>query len=79
MNRIKQVSCGIDHTAAITETKSVLTWGSNTYGQLETGDLLFFPLPQQNSVLKGVPLVGISAGLQHAVVWTAFGAAYAWG
>jgi ubiquitin-protein ligase E3 A len=160
MNRIKQVSCGIDHTAAITETKSVLTWGSNTYGQLghrrakrgsikflnrlilETGsvcsssrregqasdvacgdgytlvlttrmevfmagreeivtgsfnnhstctndnmnnqsqeasDLLFFPLPQQNSVLKGVPLVGLSAGLQHAVVWTAFGSAYAWG
>jgi hypothetical protein len=151
----------MDHTAVITETKYVLTWGSNMYGQLghrrakrgtikflnrfilgtgggtrsigregqasgvacgdgytlvlttrmevfmagrdeivtgscnniststdddnmnnqnqEAEDLLFFPLPQQNSILKGIPLVGISAGLQHAVVWTAFGSAYAWG
>lgn len=34
MNRILMVSCGSDHTAAITETKSVLTWGSNRFGQL---------------------------------------------
>ena len=32
--RIHQVSCGYDHTAALSEHGSVLTWGSNEYGQL---------------------------------------------
>jgi len=31
---IRQVSCGWDHTAAVTSTGMVLTWGNNTMGQL---------------------------------------------
>jgi ubiquitin-protein ligase E3 A len=34
MTRIIQVSCGLDHTAAITESRSVLTWGNDQDGQL---------------------------------------------
>jgi alpha-tubulin suppressor-like RCC1 family protein len=34
MTRIIQISCGLDHTAAVTETRSVLTWGSDQDGQL---------------------------------------------
>ncbi len=135
--RIKKVSCGIHHTAVVTETKSVLTWGFNGRGQLghrtakrsstanfvfpkafilglgrradnvvccdgytlvlttrmeafvcggqtfDEGNSMeddeFFPLPEQNSVLRGLPLVGIASGLRHLVVWTAHGTAYAWG
>ena len=39
--RVLQVSCGLDHTAALTDSGSVLTWGSNKEGQLghrPTGD-----------------------------------------
>ena len=32
--RVLQVSCGLDHTAALSSTGSVLTWGSNLCGQL---------------------------------------------
>ena len=32
--RVLQVSCGLDHTAALSSTGSVLTWGSNLHGQL---------------------------------------------
>lgn len=32
--RVVQVSCGYDHTAALSSNGSVWTWGSNTYGQL---------------------------------------------
>jgi len=32
--RVLQVSCGYDHTAALTENGAVLTWGSNRHGQL---------------------------------------------
>ena len=32
--RILQVSCGENHTAAVTEARSVLTWGMNEFGQL---------------------------------------------
>jgi alpha-tubulin suppressor-like RCC1 family protein len=150
MNRIKKVSCGINHTAVVTETKSVLTWGCNGKGQLghrnakrssgpaasfvfpkafilgnggrradnvaccdgytvvlttrmeayvcggeslaapkgcpsssvvfnDDDEDAFFPMPQQNSVLRGLPLVGITSGLRHLVAWTAHGTAYAWG
>lgn len=34
MSRIVQVSCGLDHTAAVRSNGTVLTWGSNEYGQL---------------------------------------------
>ena len=34
LTRILQVSCGLDHTAALTETRSVLTWGNDQDGQL---------------------------------------------
>jgi alpha-tubulin suppressor-like RCC1 family protein len=47
MNRVLIVSCGADHTAALTETKSVLTWGSNLYGQLghRKHDIISFARP----------------------------------
>jgi alpha-tubulin suppressor-like RCC1 family protein len=32
--RVVQVSCGYDHTAALSSNGSVWTWGSNAYGQL---------------------------------------------
>jgi alpha-tubulin suppressor-like RCC1 family protein len=34
MSRIVQVSCGLEHTAALRSNGAVLTWGSNEYGQL---------------------------------------------
>lgn len=32
--RVIQVSCGVDHTAALRSDGTVLSWGSNEYGQL---------------------------------------------
>lgn len=32
--RVVQVSCGFDHTAALSSNGSVITWGGNSYGQL---------------------------------------------
>lgn len=34
MTRIVQVSCGMEHTAALSSAGAVLTWGSNELGQL---------------------------------------------
>ena len=34
ITRIVQVSCGLNHTAALRSNGTVLTWGSNEYGQL---------------------------------------------
>ena len=35
--RISQVSCGYNHTAVLTTTNVVLTFGSNEFGQLAHG------------------------------------------
>ncbi|KAL7572697.1 hypothetical protein ACA910_008971 [Epithemia clementina (nom. ined.)] len=34
VTRITQISCGNGHTAAVTASGTVLTWGDNTFGQL---------------------------------------------
>ena len=34
MTRITQISCGRSHTAAVTASGTVLTWGDNAFGQL---------------------------------------------
>ena len=52
MSRIVQVSCGLDHTAALRSNGAVLSWGSNEFGQLGHRLPLNSKSPQAASSLK---------------------------
>ena len=79
------LACGGKHTAAVTDTGDVFTWGWNCSGQLGHGD---FTDRAQPAVVKGLALVKVlqharfvqvAAGKEHTVALTDTGAVYAWG
>jgi len=74
------VACGEAHSVALADDGEVYVWGSNTRGQLCMRDnaaqssvptALVLPLPD--------PVVGVTAGAWHTVVWTAKGSVFACG
>eukprot|EP00727_Mastigamoeba_balamuthi_P001247 m51a1_g11119 hypothetical protein (835) ;mRNA; r:109237-112693 len=83
--RVVSIACGGKHTAVVTETGDVYTWGWNWSGQLGLGDMADRPSP---AVVKGLALaktlerkrfVQVAAGNDHTVALADTGAVYAWG
>ncbi|XXG46537.1 hypothetical protein AAC387_Pa02g1355 [Persea americana] len=80
--KIIQVSCGEHHTAAISESGDVYTWGLGSMGQLGHCSLQFGDkelLPRRVVALDGIFVKDISCGGVHTCAVTAKGALYAWG
>lgn len=73
------VSAGARHSAAVTSSGELLTWGWGLYGQLGHGDEADATEPQPVRRLGGLRVIGAACGLAHTVAWTEDGAAYAWG
>jgi alpha-tubulin suppressor-like RCC1 family protein len=42
---VVQCGCGVEHSAALTSSGHLYTWGLNSFGQLGVGDLRNRPLP----------------------------------
>lgn len=77
-DNIKQISCGDDFTAFITELGELYTFGGNNYGQLGLpGGPYFTPTRVQD--LDGVNIVQISCGLSHMGAVDTQGKVYIWG
>eukprot|EP01114_Cavostelium_apophysatum_P023730 TRINITY_DN9039_c0_g1_i1.p1 TRINITY_DN9039_c0_g1~~TRINITY_DN9039_c0_g1_i1.p1 ORF type:complete len:305 (+),score=-0.43 TRINITY_DN9039_c0_g1_i1:49-915(+) len=75
--KVVHVACGSQHSAAITDSGEVWTWGSNDHGQLgRPGRQL---IPVQIEVLESVSVVDISCGENHCVAVTNLGQAMSWG
>ncbi|KAI9496700.1 hypothetical protein BDB00DRAFT_952741 [Zychaea mexicana] len=71
--RIMAVALGRDHTVAVSVRGSVITFGSNEYGQLgyETEDMQqLVPRKIQAPSLKRQEIVGAAASTVHSVVFT---------
>lgn len=80
--KITQVACGEYHTAAISDTGDVYTWGFGNMGQLghcslqaEDKELL----PRRVVALEGIHVTSIACGGVHTCAVTEKGALYAWG
>ncbi|CEP14245.1 hypothetical protein [Parasitella parasitica] len=79
--RITSVALGRDHTIAVTEKGSVISFGNNSYGQLgyETDNhhssnkepMQLVPRKIQAQSLKKQPILGAAASKVHSVVYTA--------
>lgn len=77
--RVKQVACGGFHTAAVTESGEVYTWGGGEHGQLGHGDKVNKTVPTLVESLKDKMVVQITCGWSHTVALTDDGEVYTWG
>ncbi|XP_013584595.1 PREDICTED: RCC1 and BTB domain-containing protein 1 [Brassica oleracea var. oleracea] len=80
--KITQVSCGEYHTAAVSETGEVYTWGLGSMGQLghvslQSGDKEL--IPRRVAGLDGVSMKEVACGGVHTCALSLEGALYAWG
>ncbi|KDO32822.1 hypothetical protein SPRG_02515 [Saprolegnia parasitica CBS 223.65] len=77
--RIKQVACGGFHTAAVTDTGEIYTWGGGEHGQLGHGDKVNKTIPSLVKHLADKVVVQITCGWSHTVALTENGEVYTWG
>ncbi|XP_066276079.1 secretion-regulating guanine nucleotide exchange factor-like [Branchiostoma lanceolatum] len=77
---VDTVACGWDFTLAVTEGGHLFSWGSNAFGQLGVPEVKGHSstsTPVQS--LQGVRIVGVAAGLRHAVALDDTGSVWTWG
>jgi len=78
--RVAYVSCGMDHTAALTRDGGVFTFGAGMYGQLGHGSLVNEMLPRMVLELMGSTVTQISCGRCHTLAFIpSQGRVYAFG
>ncbi|KAG9416335.1 hypothetical protein AC1031_000736 [Aphanomyces cochlioides] len=78
-NPIRQVACGGFHTAAVTESGEIYTWGGGEHGQLGHGDKVNKTIPSLVEKLRTKIIVEITCGWSHTVALTSTGEVYTWG
>ncbi|GIG35289.1 RCC1 domain-containing protein [Cellulomonas pakistanensis] len=83
-HRVVHVAIGISAAYAVTEDGSMVAWGSNTYGQLGTGEvgLSTNPAPlalDLDAVPSGARIVEVAATHRIALARDAEGRVYGWG
>ncbi|KAL1503593.1 hypothetical protein AB1Y20_012070 [Prymnesium parvum] len=77
--RIARVSCGPDHSAAVSEAGEVLCWGSGSYGNLGHGDNNDCAAPKLVEALLGKPCISVACGAKHTMALSQAGGVYSWG
>lgn len=75
---ISQVAGGWEHSVALANDGTVVTWGGNGFGQLGDSSSADSYLPVV-AAGTGATVTGVDAGWEHTVAWAADGSAYAWG
>uniref|UniRef100_K3W5A4 Uncharacterized protein n=1 Tax=Globisporangium ultimum (strain ATCC 200006 / CBS 805.95 / DAOM BR144) TaxID=431595 RepID=K3W5A4_GLOUD len=77
---IAAVSAGVAHSAALTSSGELFTWGNGAAGQLGHGDSCNSEwCPRQVDHFKHIPLVSVKCGAQHSIAVSRTGAVYTWG
>ena len=75
----REIACGGDHSAVITEAGALVTWGSNQEGQLGFENLeaqMDFGIVKD---LRGQRIVAVACGYSHTVAVTEMGKVFSWG
>ncbi|XP_067261511.1 probable E3 ubiquitin-protein ligase HERC4 isoform X1 [Chanodichthys erythropterus] len=78
--QVNQITCGDQHSMALTKDGQLFVWGENSHGQLGLGKGEPSTLsPQPLKSLCGIPLAQISAGGDHSFVLSLSGVVFGWG
>jgi tRNA A-37 threonylcarbamoyl transferase component Bud32 len=76
--KIKMISCGYNHSMALSENGCVYSWGYNKYGQLGIGNRKNSNTPKQIE-MKDIIIDKILCGKNHSLLLTNNGVIYAFG
>jgi alpha-tubulin suppressor-like RCC1 family protein len=76
---VQQVSCGSEHTVALTGQGWVYSWGQGEGGLLGHGDINSKTTPTVIQSLKELQIASVVCGGLHTIVLTKQGALYSWG
>jgi Regulator of chromosome condensation (RCC1) repeat len=79
IGHFSQVACGDRHTAVVTRSKKVVTFGSGQHGQLGHGDGEDCLRPKTVEALITLQVTAVSAGSTHTAVIANQGELYLWG
>lgn len=79
--RVRDISCGSSHSAAIVSNGDLYTWGLGEYGRLGHGDNAAQLRPKQVKALAGQRVVQVALGSRDAqtLALTDEGIVYSWG
>ena len=78
-DKVVDISCGDNHTLALTNGGHVYGWGYNGYGQLGNGTCNNQSVPiQVNGLLESCRIVSIACGANHSMAVSDTGAVYSW-
>ncbi|WP_019871412.1 RCC1 domain-containing protein [Salinispora oceanensis] len=76
---VTAVAGGLTHSLALTSVGTVLSWGSNNWGQLGDGTARDRNTPGSVSLLPGVTITAVAAGDLFGLAITSVGTVLAWG
>ncbi|XP_013767854.1 E3 ISG15--protein ligase HERC5-like [Pundamilia nyererei] len=79
MKKTVSISCGKDHTAALTKDGAVFTFGSGQYGQLGHNSLQNEQRPRLVAELWGAKVTKVACGSYHTLVLTGSKKVYSFG
>lgn len=79
MNSISQIACGVRHHCALTSDGVVFCWGCNLHNECGLLSKEDVHSPQFVSLMGGLIVTSISAGLHHTIASTQSGDVYSWG
>lgn len=74
---ISLATAGNAHSAVLTVTGKVFTFGDNTYGQLGAPEFSYSAIPQAVEIAE--PVTSLFSGLAHVLALGASGRVYGWG
>ncbi|RHY31313.1 hypothetical protein DYB32_003603 [Aphanomyces invadans] len=77
--QIKQVTCGSYHTAAVTVSGELYTWGGGMYGKLGHGNEIGHSVPYLVETLSNLKVDQVACGSRHTVVLLKNSDVYTWG
>ncbi|XP_026548213.1 probable E3 ubiquitin-protein ligase HERC6, partial [Notechis scutatus] len=73
------ISCGKEHSLAISSQGKVFSWGAGGFGQLGTGKLKDSSTPKKIDALSKYNVIQVACGHYHSIALTKDGRVFSWG
>lgn len=77
--KITSIAVGVAHSAALSSSGELFTWGNGADGQLGHGSCESEWVPRQVEFFKSISLASVKCGARHTVAVTRMGIVYTWG